>query len=238
MTTSEPVVALVVAAGSGVRLGGEGPKALRPLAGRPLIRHAIEALVAGGVRRLVVTIREQDRALFTEALADVEISADVDVPVELVAGGAERQDSVRLGLSALADSGARIVLVHDAARPLVPVGVVRAVIDAVAAGATAVVPGTAVVDSIRTVHDAGSTVVDRSTLVGVQTPQGFDLPTLIRGHDHVRQNGLAVTDDAAVCELLGEPVTIVPGSREALKITEPVDLVIAEALLAAREASS
>lgn len=226
---SEPVVALVVAAGSGVRLGGDGPKALRPLVGRPLLQHAIEALISGGVTRVVVTIREQDRAQFETALADI------DVPVDLVVGGAERQDSVRLGLTAVAASGARIVLVHDAARPLVPPAVVRAVVDAVRSGATAVVPAIAVADSVRTTASGRSAVVDRSTLVAVQTPQGFDVTTVIRGHTYVHEHELRVTDDAAVCELIGEQVTIVPGSRESLKITDPVDLLLAEAVLAARQ---
>lgn len=218
-----PVVALVAAAGSGSRLGGETPKALRLLGGVPLVTRSVAQLAAGGVERAVVIVADGLQAEFSAALADVPI------PWELVTGGSERQDSVRRGLAAIGSAG--IVLVHDAARPMVPSGVVASVIAAVRAGHEAVVPALPVIDSIRRLVGDSSEVVDRSQLRGVQTPQGFAYATLVAAHDHVAAAGLEVTDDAACCEAIGRPVHLVAGSRLAMKVTEPTDLVVAEALL-------
>ncbi|GAB3622859.1 2-C-methyl-D-erythritol 4-phosphate cytidylyltransferase [Mariniluteicoccus endophyticus] len=223
-TDTPPVVALVAAAGSGSRLGAAVPKALVELAGVPLVRRSVDQLADAGVQRVVVTIPQGLDAEFTAALDGTAAE------VTLVVGGAERQESVRRGLAACA--GARIVLVHDAARPLVPVAVVRAVIDAVADGHVAVVPAMPVVDSVRRVDGEGSSVVDRTGLFGVQTPQGFDLASLAEAHRVCAERGLVVTDDAAACEALGHRVHLVPGSRHAMKVTEPFDLVVAEALVA------
>lgn len=226
----KPVVALVAAAGSGSRLGGEIPKALRVLAGVPLVTHSLARLAGGGVQRAVVIVADGLQDRFADALAEAPI------PWTLVTGGSERQHSVRRGLAAIHESGpAGIVLVHDAARPMVPPAVVAAVISAVRAGHTAVVPALPVVDSIRRLRadGNGSAVVDRSVLRAVQTPQGFAYATLVAAHDHVARAGLEVTDDAACCEAIGEAVHLVPGSRLAMKVTEPTDLVVAEALLAA-----
>jgi 2-C-methyl-D-erythritol 4-phosphate cytidylyltransferase len=126
-----------------------------------------------------------------------------------------------------------VVLVHDAARPLVPADVVRGVVAAVRAGAAAVIPVVPVSDTIRQVTEAGSVVVDRSGLRAVQTPQGFAREALIRSHGTAA--GLEFTDDAAVCEACGYEVVLVPGSREALKITEPYDLYVAEAIVKGRQ---
>lgn len=222
---SEPVVTIVVAAGSGVRLGGAGPKALRELAGVPLVRLSVDALAAGGCDRAVVVVSTGDEAAFAAALDGA------DLPVDLVVGGARRQDSVAAGLAAAAD--AAIVLVHDAARPLVPPSVVAKVIEAVRAGADAVVPVVEVVDSLRQVAaDGSSCVLDRAGVRAVQTPQGFTRAALVAGHERVVESGVEVTDDAAACELAGYRVALVPGSSAALKITRPADLLIAERILA------
>ncbi|HQD61498.1 MAG TPA: 2-C-methyl-D-erythritol 4-phosphate cytidylyltransferase [Propioniciclava tarda] len=224
----EPVVALVVAAGSGVRLGGEVPKALREIAGRPLVLRSVEQLAGGGCTHAVVVVAAGTEDAFAAALASAP------VPVRLVRGGAERQDSVRLGLDAVAAdpslAGCRVVLVHDAARALVPAAVVARVIAAVQGGAPAVIPVTTVIDSVRQVLPSGSSVVDRATLRAVQTPQGFDLATLRAAHELIARDGVAVTDDAAACEHAGHSVVLVEGAREAMKITEPLDLVLAEAI--------
>jgi 2-C-methyl-D-erythritol 4-phosphate cytidylyltransferase len=224
----EPVVALVVAAGSGVRLGGDVPKALRQVGGRSLVARSVEALAAGGVSHVIVVIAPGLADAFTAALAEAP------VPVALAPGGAERQNSVANGLAALphlVGVPPRIVLVHDAARALVPASVVAAVIDAVRQGARAVVPVVPVADSFRRVEGDASRPVDRTALRAVQTPQGFDLTALIEGHLAVLEQGLAVTDDAMACEAAGYDVALVTGSHRALKITTPIDLVIAEALL-------
>jgi 2-C-methyl-D-erythritol 4-phosphate cytidylyltransferase len=223
-TSSEPVVAIVVAAGSGVRLGGEVPKALRPLAGRPLVRWSVEALAAGGVTEAVVVVGDGLQDMFTEALSGAPI------PWRLVVGGATRQESVAHGIAAL--PAGEVVLVHDAARPLVPAEVVRGVVEAVRSGAAAVIPVIAVSDTIRQVVGAGSLVVDRSGLRAVQTPQGFAREALVTAH--AAANGKDYTDDAAVCEACGYEVVLVAGSRESLKITEPHDLAVAEAIVTER----
>ncbi|MEL4505403.1 2-C-methyl-D-erythritol 4-phosphate cytidylyltransferase [Luteococcus sp. H138] len=224
---NEPVVALVVAAGSGSRLGGEVPKALVEIGGKPLVRWSVEALAAGGCERAVVVA--------AAALVDdfAAVLAGVPVPVEIVVGGARRQDSVANGLAAAGDRG--IVLVHDAARPFVPVDVVRGVRDAVSGGQVCVIPVVPVVDTIRRrTGPESSEVVDRSQLVAVQTPQGFDLATLREAHAEAARRGLEVTDDAAICEALGHPVCLVPGSRDATKVTEPFDILVASAIATSR----
>lgn len=223
-TSPEPVVAIVVAAGSGVRLGGEVPKAVRELAGRPLVRWSVDALAAGGVTHAVVVVADGLQDMFADALCGTSI------PFTVVVGGATRQESVSRGIAALPDC--EVVLVHDAARPLVPAEVVRAVVAAVRSGASAVIPVVPVSDTIRQVSATGSVVVDRSGLRAVQTPQGFAREALVAAH--AAAAGGEYTDDAAVCEALGYDVVLVPGSREALKITEPLDLVVAEAILGAR----
>lgn len=223
-----PVVAVVVAAGSGARLGAALPKALVRVGGVALVRRAVDALVAGGVVGVVVTVPAGFEAEFAEELAGVP------VPVRCVPGGDTRQDSVRVGLAMLDSPEGAVVLVHDAARALVPPAVVAAVAAAVRGSGEAVVPVLPVVDSIREVTDHASRVVDRSRLRSVQTPQGARLWQLRAAHSRIAQDGVEVTDDASACEYLGIPVTFVEGHRDALKITEPVDLILAEALLARR----
>ncbi len=158
----------------------------------------------------------------------------------VVPGGGTRQESVRLGLDAL-PPGIDIVLVHDAARPLVPVDTVDAVIEAVRDGAPAVVPALPLADTVKEVEPADvpgpgapEPVVatpQRARLRAVQTPQGFDRDTLLRAHATVTEN---VTDDASMVEQLGLRVVVVPGHEEAFKVTRPLDLVLAEAVLARR----
>jgi 2-C-methyl-D-erythritol 4-phosphate cytidylyltransferase len=217
------VAVLVPAAGSGVRLGPGAPKALRPLAGEPLLVHAVRRVAAApSVRLIVVAAPAAEVEAVRELLAPV-------APVTVVAGGAERQDSVAAMLAAVPPS-VEIVLVHDAARALTPPELVESVAAAVRAGNPAVIPVLPVVDTIKEVGP-GETVlgtVDRSVLRSVQTPQGFRHEVLAAVH----RAGLdAHTDDAGMVEKTGTPVLCVPGSELALKITRPMDLVIAEALL-------
>lgn len=227
--TQIPVVAVVVAAGIGSRLGAPVPKALVELAGVPLVRHAVDALVDGGVTALVVTTPAGHEAEFKAALDGVA------APVLRVRGGASRQESVAIGLDALQAPDDAVVLVHDAARALVPPAVVRSVADAVAGGAASVIPVVPVVDSIRRIDDDTSVVVNRARLRAVQTPQGARLGPLRAAHALVAREGVEVTDDATVCEFAGMRVTLVAGHRDALKITEPTDLVLAAAILADRK---
>ncbi|SDE02505.1 2-C-methyl-D-erythritol 2,4-cyclodiphosphate synthase [Auraticoccus monumenti] len=203
------------------------PKALRLLGGRPLVHHAVRTLVEGGVDEVVVAVRPELADEFAAALADLAGR----VGISYVAGGRERQESVAGALRALEDSPARVVLVHDAARPLVPVEVVRRVVGAVRSGHPCVVPVVPVVDTVREVGTEGSRRLDRSRLRAVQTPQGFDLDVLRRAHAALAGSGEVVTDDAAACELVGHPVHLVEGSTRSLKVTTEPDLALAAALL-------
>ncbi|MDT0305496.1 2-C-methyl-D-erythritol 4-phosphate cytidylyltransferase [Streptomyces sp. DSM 44917] len=237
--------AIVPAAGSGVRLGPGTPKALRPLNGTPLLVHAVRALARARAIGLVVVVAPPDRTEAVRALLDQQ-PAPPPVEQMVVPGGATRQESVRLGLAAVPES-IEVVLVHDAARPLVPVDTVDAVVAAVRAGAPAVVPALPVTDTVKQVGPApegrlpgGPEPVvgtpDRSLLRAVQTPQGFDRATLAKAHElHADATGATgATDDAALVERLGVPVVLVPGHEEAFKVTRPLDLVLAEAVLARR----
>jgi 2-C-methyl-D-erythritol 4-phosphate cytidylyltransferase len=147
----------------------------------------------------------------------------------VVAGGATRQESVARGLAAV-PAEFEIVLVHDAARALTPPELIDAVAAAVRDGHGAVIPALPVVDTVKRVGESGEvvTTVDRSELRAVQTPQGFRREVLVKAH---AQAGGEHTDDAGMVERLGLPVHCVPGSDLAMKITRPIDLVIAEALL-------
>ena len=217
----------MVAAGSGSRLGASVPKALVELHGTTLVRRSIDALADAGVHKAVVTIPAGLQQTFDDVLSGSPI------PVRCVLGGDRRQDSVRRALTLLREEdAATIVLVHDAARPLVPPAVVHRVVAAVAGGADAVVPTVPLIDSVRRVFPGGSAVVDRSHLRAVQTPQGFRLSVLTAAHAHVEDDALDVTDDAAACETMGVGVVLVEGHRHGFKITEPVDMLLAESVLA------
>ncbi|GAA0815196.1 2-C-methyl-D-erythritol 4-phosphate cytidylyltransferase [Spirilliplanes yamanashiensis] len=219
------VAVLVPAAGAGVRLGAGAPKALRPLAGAPLLVHAVRRVaLAPSVRCVVVAAPPAEVDAVRALLAPV-------APVTVVAGGAERQQSVAAALAAV-PAGIPIVLVHDAARALTPPALVEAVAAAVRGGADAVIPVLPVIDTIKEVDAAGTVLgtVDRAALRAVQTPQGFRRTVLAAAHAAATD---PLTDDAGLVEKAGGAVLCVPGSELALKITRPLDLLIAEALLAA-----
>ncbi|PJI93968.1 2-C-methyl-D-erythritol 4-phosphate cytidylyltransferase [Luteimicrobium subarcticum] len=238
MTSARPV-AVLTAAGSGSRLGADVPKALVPLVGEPLVVHALRALVAAGVEHVVVTAPADHLPAVRAACAVVG-----GAQVEVVAGGASRQGSVHAGLRALPPGpGDACVLVHDAARPLAPVGLLRRVVAAVCAGHPAVVPALPVTDTVVRVapersDDAGERslgAVDRTTLRAVQTPQGFPRALLVAAHeaaaDRAHDEATAATDDAALVAALGHDVLVVPGDPLALKITVRHDLAVARLLL-------
>lgn len=223
---SAQVAAIVPAAGSGQRLGAGQPKALVPVGGRPMLERAVACLVADGRIGLVVVCAPPG---LEAVMGDAARQAARDVAVVVVTGGSTRAESVALGLAAVPTS-IGIVLVHDAARCLVPVSVVAAVIDAVAAGAHAVVPGADVVDTIRQLGaDGTSRTIDRAWLRAVQTPQGFRADDLRRAH---ASGDPGATDDAGMVEALGLPVALVPGTPRAFKVTTALDLMLAEALVA------
>jgi 2-C-methyl-D-erythritol 4-phosphate cytidylyltransferase len=224
----ESVSAVVVAAGAGLRLGGAVPKALQTLGDRQFITHSVQGLAKGGVTHAVVVCYPGREDEYRQALKHSPI------PYRLAPGGAERQDSVANGLAELArwpeTSDSAYILVHDAARALTPPSVVRRVVEALRRGAVGAIPVIDVVDTIRQLDGQGSTVIDRTRLRAVQTPQGFRREALFAAYDRLRTTGEQVTDDASAVEFLGHEITLVEGSREALKITTPIDVLTAEAL--------
>ena len=224
---AELVAAIVPAAGRGERLGPGAPKALRLLGGVPLLVHAVRNLAAARLVDLVVVAAPPDQVTAVRALlADHHTGATLHV----VPGGPTRPESVRAALAALPDAVA-VVLVHDAARPLAPVELIDAVASAVRAGADAVVPGLPVTDTVKRVDgDVVTETVDRSALRSVQTPQGFRRTVLEEAHLDLTDEG--ITDDAGLVERAGYSVIVVPGAEEAFKVTRPLDLVLAEAVLA------
>lgn len=191
--------------------------------------HAVRRATASGVIDVVVVVAPASACDEVTALLSPWVPDVLVVP-----GGQERQDSVRIGLDALPDD-VDVVLVHDAARCLTPPRVFVAVVTAVRAGAPGVVPVLPVSDTVKRV--AGRRVletVDRSELVAVQTPQGFAADVLRAAHA-AAVPGSAATDDAGMLEALGHEVVTVPGDDRAFKVTRPLDLVLAQALLAEEE---
>ncbi|WFR72406.1 2-C-methyl-D-erythritol 4-phosphate cytidylyltransferase [Prescottella defluvii] len=219
-----PVVALVPAAGRGVRLGESVPKAFVELAGRSMLRRSVDGLLESGVVDRVVVI-------VPEELVDVA-RADLPDGVVVVVGGAERADSVRAGLAAA--TGAELVLVHDAARALTPPTLIARIVAELHAGRTAVIPVLPVSDTIKTVDVLGAVTGTplRSELRAVQTPQGFDANLLRRAYQDIDGDA---TDDAGLVERLGERVRTIVGEPEAFKITTQWDLALARILLGRAE---
>ena len=215
---------VLAAAGRGERLGGGAPKAFLPLGGRSLLERAAAPFLAHpAVREVAIVVGDP-----ADPRARVLLQ---DPRVRLVAGGAERQDSVRAGVAALGD--VQLILVHDAARPFVT----RALIDAVAAAAAehgAAIPALAVPETVKQVDAAGfvEATVPRAALRLAQTPQGFRAALLRRAHAAAAAAGRIGTDDAALVEQMGERVQVVPGDPHNVKITVPADLPIAAAILA------
>ncbi|NEW57147.1 2-C-methyl-D-erythritol 4-phosphate cytidylyltransferase [Nocardia cyriacigeorgica] len=216
------VVALVPAAGRGVRLGESTPKAFVAVGGRPMVRSAVDGLLASNaIDEIIVMVPAE---LVQTAVALLPSSA----PVRVVVGGAERTDSVRAGIAAAPQ--AAYYLVHDAARALTPPELIARVAAELRAGHPAVVPALPVVDTVKTVDADGNVTgtPDRSALRAIQTPQGFAADLLRAAY----ATDIAATDDAGLVERLGHRVRTVPGDPLAFKITTPLDLRLAEAVLA------
>lgn len=220
-------VALLMAAGSGVRLGAGLPKQYRMLGGVPLLRHAVVTMQRSpAVDGVLVVIGAGQEALFAAA------TAGLGLPPPII-GGASRQASVRCGLEALADDPPRLVLVHDAARPFASPALVDRVVRALDT-APAVLPVVPVVDTLKRLDTVGAVAaeVPREALARAQTPQGFHYGVLLDAHR--RQEHVACTDDAGVVALDGVAVQTVQGEEENFKVTTEEDLARAEARFATR----
>lgn len=211
--------ALVPAAGSGTRLG-RGPKAFVEVAGQTLLARSVAAL-APHVDEVLVAL-------------PVGTELPPGIPARAIVGGETRQESVRRLLQATA---AERVLVHDAARPFLPEGVIHALLEAVldTGAATAALPLADTLVRAGTGEQAGDTgcwgeLVSRENLWGVQTPQAFLREVLLEAHAQARSQGHTATDDAGLVARLGGRVRLVPGDARLFKVTTPGDLALAEAL--------
>ena len=215
-------VAVVPAAGSGVRLGAGVPKAFFLLGGVTLVERTVAGLRESGIVDEVVVAVPPDRT--DEAKLILGRTATV------VAGGADRIESVRLALQSTGEPD--FVLVHDAARPLTPPALVVRVVEALRAGYRAVVPALPVSDTIKAIDANGMVLAtpERAGLRAVQTPQGFATELLLRAYQQAA-GGAQFTDDASMVEHIGGQVQIVDGDPLAFKITTALDVVLAEAVL-------
>ena len=238
------VAVLIPAAGTGTRMAGARPgnaatmvrnKTLLPLAGEPLLRHTVRAFhQVASIAQVRVIAQREDLAELDRIFADRQNWPRLG---GWIVGGAERQDSVRLGLAALmedADGPPDRVLVHDGARPLCSPGLILRILDALESEAAAV-PVLPISDTVRSIagrgtasHGRSGGVVDRTGLRLTQTPQGFHWHLLWEAHQEAAAAGAVATDDGQLVERLGKPVAMVPGERRNLKVTFPEDLDLAE----------
>lgn len=226
MDNKAAIAALIVAAGTGERFGDAVPKQYQPLLGRPVLRWSIDALRQHpGIGAVHVVINPAHADFYRQAVEGLDLPP-------LVLGGASRQESVRLGLAAIAQ-GAKpgYVLIHDAARP----GLSRELISRLCAAvqsADAVIPGLAIADTVKRVTGGAVKTESREGLYAVQTPQAFRFDAILGLHNAHQDKSL--TDDAALCELAGVSVHVIEGDRGNFKITRAEDLPLMEQNLAAR----
>jgi len=215
--------ALIVAAGRGQRFGGAGPKQYASLKGEAVLTRTLRAFCAHpGIQTIAVAIHADDQALFEAAARGLP-------RVFSIIGGATRQDSVRLGLEALAAHNPALVLIHDGARPMVAPALIDRVLGALG-DAEGVLPTVPVIDTLKRVD--GATVVatvPRENLVRAQTPQGFRFQSILAAHRALA--GEALTDDASVMERAGHAVATVPGDETNIKVTTMDDLARLSSLL-------
>jgi 2-C-methyl-D-erythritol 4-phosphate cytidylyltransferase/2-C-methyl-D-erythritol 2,4-cyclodiphosphate synthase len=225
--TTATVGVVVVAAGTGSRLGAELPKAFVSLGGASILQRALESVLGMSEPVQIVVVAPEDRL----SLAQDQVRAAAGAAIEytsVIAGGSTRQSSVAAGLDALwPDVG--IVLVHDAARPFTPTALFEAVVARVRASSQGVIPGLPVPDTLeRMDEDVALETVDRSVLSAIQTPQGFPRVELTEAYAAATED---YTDDAAVFAAAGHTVRVISGDALAFKITTPWDLRRAQSLI-------
>lgn len=220
--------AVIVAAGKGTRMGANMDKLWLEIAGRPVVAHTWEKFNnAPSVDEIILVVRDGMQPEFEKLAARFKYQK----PFRLVAGGAERQDSVWNGLAALSPK-TEIVAVQDAARPCTSEALITATIEA-ARETGAAVAAQPVVDTLKETADGKiiSRTVDRSKLWSVQTPQTFRVEVIRRAIAAAREKNLVFTDDTAACELTGQPVRLVPSPSPNPKVTVPGDLPLIKSLL-------
>jgi 2-C-methyl-D-erythritol 4-phosphate cytidylyltransferase / 2-C-methyl-D-erythritol 2,4-cyclodiphosphate synthase len=215
--------AVIVAAGAGLRAGGERPKQYQAIGGKPVLRHAIEAFLRHpGIGQVQVVIGEDHRALYDEAVGQLSLPRPVT-------GGATRQLSVARGLEALRGSRPDLVLIHDGARPFVSASVISHVI-AHLDRHCAVIPALPVTDTLKRAQgNVVAETVDRTGLWAVQTPQGFRFDAIVQAHRRAGEAaGQGFSDDASIAEWAGIEVALIPGSPDNTKVTSAEDVAAAD----------
>jgi len=226
MQRAEPCIALIVAAGQGLRAGSGLPKQFRTVAGKSILRRSIDAFLSHpAITQVQVVISPEHREFYDACVAGLNLP-------EPIPGGATRQDSVFAGLAAIVGRKPATVLIHDAARALVGPDTITAVWAALEQHEAAL-PAIPVADTLKhigTTHVRGT--LPREEMALAQTPQGFHFEKIMSAHQHAR--GKAYTDDASIAEAAGMAVHIVPGTRSNFKLTTPEDFVIAEQMLLGR----
>ena len=237
LNVARDVGVVIVAGGSSTRTGGTGTdgktelKQFRWVAGKPALLHSLQTFMArADVVSVVVVL---PRAYAGDPPPWI-FQCDVD-RLMVSTGGRTRTESVANGIDDLPDE-AQIVLIHDAARPLVGDATIDRVVASVRAG-NCTIAALPVVDTLKEVDESGRVVrtVDRERLWRAQTPQGFPRDAIVRAHREAKARRLTATDDAALCEALGIPITVVRGSERAMKITGEEDFARAEAMFTLSE---
>ena len=227
------VVALVPAAGRGLRMGGSVPKQFLSLGGEPLVIQSLRALQAAPVvGQIILAVPPADVEYCEHEIVTRQRFTKV---TKVVAGGAERQDSVRHALAQI-PSDTEIVLIHDAVRPFVTLRMIAEVVAAARKEGAAII-ALPTRDTVKQVRTDGmiERTVDRTPLWLAQTPQAFRRDWIETAHRKAHAEGVRATDDASLVEWLGYSVAVVEGSGENIKVTRPEDLVIGEAILASRK---
>ena len=225
-------VAIIPAAGMGLRMGGAVPKQFRPFGGQPLLVHSLRVFQSSPViDAVVLAVPDADLQYCRTEIVDPHGFTKV---THVVAGGKERQDSVRQALAVVEES-VHLVVIHDAVRPFVTETMVKQVVEAAALDGAAII-ALPMRDTVKQVGDDRliERTIDRKPLWLAQTPQAFRRDWLDEAHRKAQAEGLAATDDAFLVEWMGHPVRVVEGSGENIKVTRPEDLVIGEAILASR----
>lgn len=227
---------VIVAGGSGLRCGGNLPKQYCELGGEPVLAHTVRFFAEHALIDHIVVVVASD---MIEVAGGIISGVVTEKPVDIVAGGARRQDSVFAGLRQVAQASR--VLVHDGARPFPPGNIAEALALMDVAGPSSGLPcglvfGSPATDSIKRVkEDVIRETIPRDQVWAVQTPQIFPTRALIEALERCDSDGAEVTDDASAFEHMGWPVRVVPGSRYNIKITYAEDFIVAEALLQARQ---
>ena len=226
------VAAIMPAAGSGTRFGGEHNKLFAMILGQPIWWRSFQQLASTPqISTVVIPINESDRPIFER---DLESRQDIlgisNCDIQLVRGGSERNESVVCGLNAIPDSDAfDLIAIHDAARPLVCPQDIESVINEASTSGAAIL-ATPITGTVKRESQDRCETIDRRELWVAQTPQVFQVDLIRRAH--ARHRGRAATDDAQLVERMGHPVSLVRGRTDNLKITHPEDIFVAEAILA------